>query len=79
LGLDHDVRKDIYDGVDKITLTDIKKFHNDNLKDKKWNIKLIGSKKKLDMETLKKYGNIKELTIKDIFGYEVEKTEEAKP
>lgn len=79
LGLDHDVRKDIYDGVDKITLSDIKKFHNDNLKDKKWNIKLIGSKKKLDMETLKKYGKVQELTIKDIFGYEVEKAEESKP
>ncbi|MFM2394518.1 MAG: hypothetical protein RLZZ546_2500, partial [Bacteroidota bacterium] len=79
LGLDKDVRKDIYEGVNNITLNDIKKFHNDHLKDKKWNIKLIGSKDKLNMEELKKYGKVITLSTKDIFGYEVETKKEVKP
>lgn len=79
LGLDKDVRKEIYEGVNNITLNDIKKFHNEHLKDKKWNIKLIGSKDKLNMEDLKKYGRVITLTTKDIFGYEVETKKEVKP
>jgi hypothetical protein len=30
---------------------------------------VLGKKKDLDMTTLKKYGTVKELTLKDIFGY----------
>ncbi len=79
LGLDHDVRKDIYDGVSTIGLSDIKKFHGDYLKNKPWNTKLIGSKNKINMTDLKKYGKVVELSLKDIFGFEAEKNKEAKP
>lgn len=74
LGLNHDIRKDIYNQLDNISLADIKKFHDDNLKNKTWNIKLLGSKEKIDMEGLKKYGKVVELNMKDVFGYDVEKT-----
>jgi hypothetical protein len=30
---------------------------------------VLGNKKNLDMATLKKYGTVRELTLKDIFGY----------
>lgn len=73
LGVERDLRKDIYDGVDKLTLADIKKFHEDHLKGKSWNIKLIGSKDKVNLADLKKYGKVVELSIKDIFGYDVDK------
>lgn len=79
LGLDKDIRKDIYEGVNNISLNDIKQFHSDNLKGKAWNIKLIGSKNKINMEDLKKYGKVVELTTKDIFGFEAEKNKESKP
>lgn len=77
LGLDYDVRRDIYNAVDNITIEDIKKFHADRFADKKWTVRLIGSKKRLDLEALKPYGKVVELGLKDIFGYEVEK--EVKP
>ncbi|MBP9196122.1 MAG: insulinase family protein, partial [Saprospiraceae bacterium] len=73
LGLDHDIRKDIYTSVDTIGLNDIKKFHNDYMKGKAWNIKVMGSKDKISMTELAKYGKVVPLSIKDIFGYEVEK------
>ncbi|HMG15927.1 MAG TPA: insulinase family protein, partial [Saprospiraceae bacterium] len=73
LGVERDLRKDVYDGVDKISLADIKKFHEDHLKAKSWNIKLIGSRDKINMTDLKKYGKVVELSIKDIFGYDVDK------
>lgn len=79
LGLDHDVRKDIYEGINNISLGDIKKFHGDYLKNKPWNIKLIGSKDKINMDDLKKYGKVVPLSIKDIFGFEAEKSKEVKP
>lgn len=73
LGLDHDFRKDIYQAVDGITLAEIKKFHDEHLANKAWNISLIGSKDKIDLEALKPYGKVVELSLKDVFGYEVEK------
>ena len=73
MGLDHDVRKDIYSQIDQIGLKDIEKFHDDHLKGKAWNIKLLGSRNKIKVENLQKYGKVVELTTKDIFGYDVPK------
>jgi hypothetical protein len=42
------------------------------MKNKKWNIRVIGDKTKINMDDLAKYGKIKELSLKDVFGYEVE-------
>lgn len=72
LGLNYDIRKDIYNQVDKITLADVKTFEEQNLKNKNWNIKLLGSKDKINLNDLKKYGKVVELNMKDIFGYDVE-------
>ena len=74
LGMNTDSRKLIYNQIDQISLADIKKFEEENLKNKKWNIKLIGSKDKIKLEELKKYGKVVELSMKDIFGYDVEST-----
>jgi uncharacterized protein YlxW (UPF0749 family) len=71
-GLNYDTRKDVYQSIDNITLADIKNFHGNHMKDKKWNIRVIGDKTKLNMSDLAKYGKVVELNLKDIFGYEVE-------
>jgi predicted Zn-dependent peptidase len=71
-GLNYDTRKDVYQSIDNITLADIKNFHGNHMKDKKWNIRVIGDKTKLNMSDLAKYGKVVELNHKDIFGYEVE-------
>lgn len=73
LGLDRDVRRDIYEGVERISLEDIRRFHGSAFAGQTWTTRLIGSKSKLDFEALKPYGHLEELSLKDIFGYEVER------
>lgn len=74
-GIQHDTRKDVYEAIDNITIQDIKKFHGEHMKNKNWNIRVIGDKNKLNMDDLAKYGKVVELSLKDVFGYEVEKKE----
>ncbi len=69
LGHDHDIRMDIYRDAALMGLADIEKFHTDHFRNKKHVMLVLGKKKNLDMKTLKKYGTVKELTLKDIFGY----------
>lgn len=69
LGLNEDIRKHIYDNVSSLTFEDIKNFHNNNVKDSKYTIMVLGNRDKLDMETLQKYGKVEFLTLDDIFGY----------
>lgn len=69
-GLDHDVRKDIYEKVQTATLADVEKFQQENLKNSKYNVVLIGSKDKINFKDLQKYGTVKQLTLDELFGYE---------
>ena len=79
LGQKEDLRKITYNNIEKISLSDIKQFHANHMKDKSWNMKVLGSKDKINMDELKKYGKVVELSLKDIFGYEVEKTDPQRP
>jgi predicted Zn-dependent peptidase len=72
LGLDHDPRKDLYTQIDGVGLKDIERFHTDHFKNKPWQIRVLGSKDKVNIEDLKKYGKVVELSLKDVFGYEIE-------
>jgi predicted Zn-dependent peptidase len=69
MGLDYDLRRDIYMKVPTMTLSDIRNFQQTYVKSKPYTILVLGDKKVLDMETLKKYGTVKMLTLKDVFGY----------
>jgi predicted Zn-dependent peptidase len=68
-GIDFDLREDIYDNVKRMTLDDLKYFHEENIKNKKYTTILIGDRNKIDFNDLKKYGLIKELSLNEIFGY----------
>ncbi|MES2591468.1 MAG: insulinase family protein [Bacteroidota bacterium] len=69
LGLDYDIRKDIYKNVAGLTLPEIKKFELDHLKNQKYTVLVIGKKESLDLKTLEKYGKLNFLTLQDVFGY----------
>ena len=69
LGLDYDLRKDIFEKVQPMKLEEVKAFHNSYFKGKNFNILVLGDKKKLDIPTLQKYGEVKYLTLEDVFGY----------
>lgn len=69
-GIDYDIRKDIYEKVQGYTLDDVEKFQQEQLKNNKYNIVLIGNKGKINFNDLKKYGEVKQLSLDEIFGYE---------
>lgn len=69
LGLDYDIRKDIFNNVPKMTFTDIKNFEEQHLKNKQYTVLVLGKKDGLDLKTLEKYGKITVLSLEDIFGY----------
>jgi predicted Zn-dependent peptidase len=68
-GLKTDIRKDIYSSVSSMTYDDVKKFQDEKIKNKPTTILILGKKEMLDIKTLEKYGTVKYLTLKDVFGY----------
>lgn len=69
LGLDYDLRKTVYDKVKTMTYDDLKAFQTKNIKGMPLTVLVLGKKDKLDIKTLEKYGTVKYLTMKDVFGY----------
>jgi predicted Zn-dependent peptidase len=69
LGIDHDQRKDIYDFVKKASISDLKNFFDTYVKDKKYTYCVVGNLKDIDMKTLKSFGDVSLLPVKDLFGY----------
>lgn len=68
-GLKTDIRKDVYSKVSKMTFTDVKEFQDAQIRHKPTSILILGKKELLDIKTLEKYGSVKYLTLKDVFGY----------
>jgi hypothetical protein len=50
-------------------LKDVVNFQKNNVKGRTYSYCILGDKKELDMENLKKIAPITELTTEDIFGY----------
>jgi predicted Zn-dependent peptidase len=69
MGITYDYRKMVYDAIQKMTFNDIKSFQEKNIKGKVWAIGVVGSKDKIKMDDLKKYGDLKVVTLEEIFGY----------
>ena len=68
-GLDYDVRKDVYDQVQNMKLSDVHQFFDQHVKGKKYVYLVLGGKGDLDMKSLAKLGPVKELTLEELFGY----------
>lgn len=69
LGLKDDIRKDLYANVDKITMNDLQKFHATNISGKPYTYALVASEKNMKMDDLKKIGEVKKITLEELFGY----------
>lgn len=68
-GLNYDIRKPIFDQVSAMTFDDVKKFQQTYVKNLPVTLLVIGKKELLDLKTLEKYGTVKYLTLKEVFGY----------
>ena len=69
LGLTKDIRKEIYQNLDKITMSKVKAFHDKYLSKKPYTYVILASEKKLSKEELQKIGEFKKLTLEELFGY----------
>jgi predicted Zn-dependent peptidase len=66
---DKDDRKDVFRQVPKMTMKDLAIFFDEYIKEKKYNMLIIGDVNKLDFNILKKYGKVEQLSLEEVFGY----------
>jgi len=69
LGIDYDLRRDVFEKVSGYTLDDVVAFQQQNIKDRKYKVVILGREGDLDMDALKNWGPITGLTTEQIFGY----------
>ncbi len=69
MGYNVDARAQLYDEVQKMTLKDVVDFQQKWVKDRTYYYAILGDKRELDMDALKKIGTVIELKTEDIFGY----------
>ncbi len=69
LGLKRDLRKDVYDNFEKISFGDLQNFASNNISNKPYTYCILASEKKVTPEALSKYGEVKKLSLEEIFGY----------
>lgn len=69
MGHKSDIRKDAYDFLKDATLEDVNAFYKQYYRNQPYTMLVIGSKENVDLESLKQYGEVKELTLEEVFGY----------
>ncbi|QNF32307.1 insulinase family protein [Adhaeribacter swui] len=69
LGIDYDIRQQVYQNINAMTFDDMKKFQQQFVKGQNQIILVIGSKDRLNFKELSKYGKVKQLSLKELFGY----------
>jgi predicted Zn-dependent peptidase len=71
-GLDHDVREDVYKAIERMTIADLVAFFNENVRDTMYSLVIIGNKGDLDMEAIRRFGELEELDVDYLFNFEPE-------
>lgn len=69
LGVDYDIRKNMYSEIQKLTLADLTQFYAQRIKPLTYNTAIIGKRENLDQNAMKQMGKVHEMTLEDIFGY----------
>lgn len=68
-GIDYDLRKDVYEAIPNLTFEDLQKFHASYLANQPYIYTIVGSKDRIKEEDMKKIGDLKKLSLEEIFGY----------
>lgn len=69
LPADYDEDKIIYENTKDMTLADVVKFQQENIKGRKYNYCILGDKNDLDIKYLQSLGKINFVSQEEIFGY----------
>jgi len=68
-GLQHDTRRDLYQLMQKTTARQLLEFQQEQVENRQYTILVMGSKEQVDLDYLKEFGPLRELTMEEIFGY----------
>ena len=68
-GINYDMRKNIYTAVDKLTVNDVAAFHKQYIAGKPYTYCIVASDKKVSEEAMKKFGEVKKLSLEELFGF----------
>lgn len=68
-GLNYDLRKEMYEKIPGISMTDLKAFFEKHVKGKSFTYLVIGKKESVDFKVLESLGTLKELKLEEVFGY----------
>ena len=69
LGINYDIRKDLYDVVETFDMNTLKGFHDAYIAQGTRVIIVLGKKEDIDLDILANYGEVEHLTLEDVFGY----------
>jgi predicted Zn-dependent peptidase len=69
LGLNEDIRKESYNAVNGITMSDLVAFQNKNISKKPYTYAIVASEKNISIDEMQKLGEVKKLSLEEIFGY----------
>nr|MBP7472100.1 insulinase family protein [Prevotella sp.] len=69
LGIDYDINKKIYETLPSLQMKDLTDFAKSRISNKTYKYIILGNEKELNMPTLEKIGNIKRLSLEQIFGF----------
>lgn len=70
LGYNYDLRTHIYDWLSAENISDrLEAFHRDYIRERPFRYMVMGDKKNTDMEYLKSLGNVREISLEEVFGY----------
>lgn len=68
-GIDHDIRKDVYEKMQSMTLDEFETFFNQYISGNSYIFLVMGNKESLDMNVLAEMGTLKEVSLEEIFNY----------
>lgn len=68
-GFRRDLRKDIYERIQQATSEDLLNFHKKHIQGRHFQWMILGDRDRIDFKYLKSLGNVRELTLKDVFGF----------
>jgi len=69
-GIDYDNREEMYKEIQNMTIDDVSKFFDNNIKGQDYSVSVIGNKKDMDMKALAKLGKVNEMDIDYLFNYQ---------
>ncbi len=68
-GLTHDIRKDVYEKVNRLTFNDIQKLHQEEIANKAYTYCIVASEDNMNEDELKAIGPLKKLSLEELFGF----------